>query len=322
MGYKRAGYEMVGCCEIDPAINKIYKANLHPKHNFLMDLRAFNELPDIPEELYHLDILDGSPPCSTFSMAGAREKGWGKEKVFREGQAKQTLDDLFFVYLKTVERLKPKVCVAENVTGLVKGNSKGYVNEIAKRFKALGYEVQLFLLNAAFMEVPQKRERVFFIANRMGYPKLKLEFNYKPIRFGEVKSEKGVEIAGLSLADVASTKRLLSKARPGDKCLADICERERGKGVRFTEAFVWDGDVAPTVISGGYMYRMPEQTYLSKEDYTSIGAFPQDYKFNLEGDEKKARAMCKYMVGMSVPPSMTAHIADQIWEQWLSKEGR
>lgn len=96
MGYKRAGYEMVGCCEIDPAINKIYKENLHPKHNFLMDLRAFNELPELPEELYHLDILDGSPPCSTFSMAGAREKGWGKEKVFREGQAKQTLDDLFF----------------------------------------------------------------------------------------------------------------------------------------------------------------------------------------------------------------------------------
>lgn len=256
--------------------------------------------------------------CSTFSMAGAREKGWGKEKVFREGQAKQTLDDLFFVYLKTVERLKPKVCVAENVTGLVKGNAKGYVNEIAKRFKALGYDVQLFLLNGAFMEVPQRRERVFFVANRMEYPKLKLEFNYKPIKFSEVKSEFGDDVRG-DVGKVSSLRRLLSKAQPGDKKLYDIAVRERGKNIGFTTPLIWDDDVSPTVTAGGEMVRMPEQKFCTKEDYTSIGAFPQDYKFNLEGDEKKARAMCKYMVGMSVPPSMTAHIADQIWEQWLSK---
>ena len=54
---------------------------------------------EFPEDLYNLDILDGSPPCSSFSMAGNREKDWGKTKVFREGQAEQRLDDLFFDYI-------------------------------------------------------------------------------------------------------------------------------------------------------------------------------------------------------------------------------
>lgn len=91
MGYKRAGFEVLGCVEIDPAINEMYRKNLNPKYNFLMDLREFNKLEDIPEELIGVDILDGSPPCTTFSSAGKREETWGKEKVFREGQAKQTL---------------------------------------------------------------------------------------------------------------------------------------------------------------------------------------------------------------------------------------
>lgn len=280
--------------------------------------RKFNELEELPAELFELDILDGSPPCSTFSTAGKREKGWGVEKVFREGQAKQRLDDLFFVYLDTVRKLKPKVCVAENVTGLIKGNAKGYVNEIVKQFREIGYEVQLFLLNGAYMEVPQKRERVFFVANRMGYPKLKLDFKFRPVPFGEVKSGKGIEIKG-SVGEVASLKRLIAKARPTDPKLSYVASRERGKPIGFTTTFEWPDRVAHTVTAGGVgPIRMPEGEFCSKEDYVAMGTFAQDYWFG--DDPKKAREMAHYMVGMSVPPSMTAHIADEIWEQWLSKE--
>lgn len=91
MGYKLAGCEVLGDCEIDPQMNEVYIQNHHPKYNYLMDIRDFNNLDDLPEELYHLDILDGSPPCTTFSIAGDREESWGKMKKFREGQAEQTL---------------------------------------------------------------------------------------------------------------------------------------------------------------------------------------------------------------------------------------
>lgn len=87
MGYKLAGCEVIGNVEIDPKIIKIYKLNHNPKYPFLMGVQEFKNIPneELPKELFNLDILDGSPPCSTFSIAGSREKAWGKKKKFREG---------------------------------------------------------------------------------------------------------------------------------------------------------------------------------------------------------------------------------------------
>ena len=81
MGYKLAGFDVVGCNEIDPRMNSIYVNNHHPKHNYLCDIRELVKM-DLPEELYNLDILDGSPPCSSFSTAGSRADDWGKKKKF------------------------------------------------------------------------------------------------------------------------------------------------------------------------------------------------------------------------------------------------
>jgi DNA (cytosine-5)-methyltransferase 1 len=133
MGYKLAGYDLLGNCEIDPQMMKIYRKNHNPIYPFLMDIRDFNKMENLPDELFDLDIFDGSPPCSVFSIAGDREKAWGKEKAFRKGQAKQSLDDLFFHYLDAVERLRPKIFVAENVKGMVSGNAKGYVKLVIER---------------------------------------------------------------------------------------------------------------------------------------------------------------------------------------------
>lgn len=189
MGYKLAGYDVIGNCEIDEKTNAIYKINHHPKYNFCMDIRDMVKKDELPEELFNLDILDGSPPCTSFSMAGDREKAWGKEKTFAEGNVKQRLDDLFFPFIELAKRLQPKVVVAENVEGLVNGNAKGYVHEIINAFDDAGYDVQLFKLNSALMGVPQARTRVFFIARRkdLNLSKLELKFNQKPICFGEYR---------------------------------------------------------------------------------------------------------------------------------------
>lgn len=208
MGYKLAGYEVLGNCEIDPQMMKIYKQNNHPKYSFLMDIRDFLKLPDeeIPDELFNLDILDGSPPCSVFSLAGKREEGWNVEKVFREGQASQRLDDLFLYFIQIAKRLQPKVVIAENVKGIIVGNAKGWVNQIIKAFDEAGYKVQIFLFNSARMGVPQKRERVFFIASRkdLNFPKLSMNFNYKLIPFKEVR-----DVYGKDLSDDSVSKKLL-----------------------------------------------------------------------------------------------------------------
>jgi DNA (cytosine-5)-methyltransferase 1 len=311
MGYKRAGFEVIGNCEIDPRMNSVYVANNHPKYNYNMDVREFLQKDDLPEELYNLDILDASPPCSAFSSCGEREDAWGKEKVFREGQKAQTLDDLFFVYLNVVEKLKPRCTIAENVVGLVNGNAKGYVNQIIKRYRELGYEVQLFQLNSALMEVPQSRPRVFFVANRMGYPKLNLKFNYKPIKFGDIRSKEPGNEPGKD----SVTYKLLQIAKSSDKKLADVNKRIGKKASMFNQTIVWDGDIAPTQTAGTIPFRGCDKTFFTIHDIKTVQSFPQDYNFVNNTVNNAA-----YICGMSVPPNMMAHIATEVWKQWLSKD--
>ena len=314
MGYKLAGYDVIGCCEIDERMIEIYKKNLHPVFPYRMDVRAFCEMlrtqgfPQKPGELYTLDILDGSPPCSVFSMAGKREEGWNKEKVFREGQAEQKLDDLFFHFIAIAKELQPKVVIAENVSGLIKGNAKGYVNEIFKAFNEAGYDPQLFLLNAAFMGVPQRRERTVFIARRkdLNLPWIQLQFLEKPVYFREVRTKSGRPVDPTTQA-----YKLLQMRRPGDKCMGDINMRWKGKNTGFTVNIVADRDISCTLTSGGGMYRDYDAMAFGDMDFVNIQTFPQDYDFGSESPQ--------YVCGMSVPPVMMANIATEVYEQWLKQ---
>ena len=309
MGYKLAGCEVVGCCEIDPKMNEVYVKNHNPKYNYLMDIREFNKIPDdeIPEELKNLDILDGSPPCTTFSMAGDREDSWGKKKKFREGQAEQTLDDLSFVFIETVAKLKPKCVIMENVEGLIKGEAWGYVQKIYKQLNDLGYQVKHYLLKGENMGVPQARHRVFFIALRgdvkFDLYDIDMAFNYMPIYFGEVKEGCG---GGLS----EKCAELLNLATEKDLSLADILQRTEGRWSRFNEKIVWDKNICCTIQAHG-MYRGNDKCKLSTEDYRNASTFPSDYDFC---DQSAA-----YICGMSVPPLMIKRIVTRLIESGVFK---
>ena len=210
MGFKLAGFEHLGGVEIDPKVAEVYKLNHNPKYLYNEDIRTFLTRDEYPEELYNLDVLEGSPPCSSFSLAGNREKDWGKKKVFAEGQAEQRLDDLFFDWIKLVDKLQPKIAIAENVKGMIIGSGRAYSKKIIEELNKIGYDVQLFLLNASTMGVPQKRERVFFICRRknLNLPELQLNFNEKPIKFKEVREKgKGEEVKGVAGELLAYAKK-------------------------------------------------------------------------------------------------------------------
>jgi DNA (cytosine-5)-methyltransferase 1 len=304
MGYKLAGFNHLGGVEIDPKIADVYKTNHKPKHLFNEDIREFNKRTDLPKELYNLDILDGSPPCSTFSMAGSREKGWGKEKVFREGQAMQTLDELVFVYCDTIIKLQPKVFLLENVKGIIQGNAKSYSKKIVQKMTAAGYTVQVFCLNAASMGVPQKRERVFFIGYRNGldYPRLRMEFKERAITFGELRSEKGIDHGN-------GRQELIKNRVKSDKNCNDVNQRLYGKLSGFNADLAHDDEVKNTITSGEIDWRFYDGLGCTDEDYIQCGTYPLDYNFKT--------VKPKYLIGMSVPPVMTAQIATQIKEQWF-----
>lgn len=305
MGYKLAGFDVIGANDIDPDMAWHYKTNHNPKYYFLEDIRKFAKREDYPKELYNLDILDGSPPCSSFSMAGARSKDWGKKKVFREGQTAQVLDDLFFDFIELARKLRPKVVVAENVKGLIQGHAKGYVKQIISLFDLAGYNVQLFLLNAATMGVPQKRERVFFIAHRkdLSKPKLKVGFSQKPIPLKD--AFKGSPLVREYLTD--NQRILWEKCLPG-RAFSTV----HAKGSCFGQSKANPNDVCPTLTTkSDSVFHWSEKRMLSDYEWKICGSYPQDYVF---------RKSPKYFIGMSVPPLMTYGIANQIYQQWFSKE--
>ena len=312
MGYKLAGFNVLGGVEIDPKIMELYRANHHPEHSYLMPVGEFNDIPvaTLPEVLTNdLDLLDGSPPCSVFSLAGAREKKWGAEHAFREGQAVQRLDDLFFDFIRTAQQLQPKVVVAENVKGLIIGKAKGYVKEIFNAFSDAGYDCQLFLLNAAKMGVPQRRERTFFVARRkdLNLPPLALNFNEPVITLGDAL--KNVEPSGKVIWLTPNTKALWEKVHPGDSLA-----KAHPKGHRFNAIKSNPRMPSNTVTASGEgnPIHWGEPRRLTPSELTRVQSFPDDYNF-LSLDP------C-YVMGMSVPPFMTQRVALEIAKQWFNKE--
>jgi len=167
LGYRMAGFRVVWASEFIPAAQAVYKAN-HP--DSILDTRDIRQVTaeDIMQatgtEKGELDILDGSPPCAAFSTAGKREAGWGQVKKYSD--TTQRVDDLFFEYARILEGLQPRVFVAENVSGLVKGTAKGYFLEILARLKACGYRVKCKVLDAQWLGVPQMRQRTIFVGVR------------------------------------------------------------------------------------------------------------------------------------------------------------
>jgi DNA (cytosine-5)-methyltransferase 1 len=310
MGYKRAGCQIVAANDIDPEMAWHYKHNLNPPSYYLCPIGDLLT-KDLPAELFNLDILDGSPPCSTFSMAGSREKSWGKDKHFREGQAKQVLSDLFFDYLNLVERLKPRVAIAENVKGMILGNAKGYTKLVMARFKEIGYRVQLFLLNAADCGVPQRRERVFFCAVRD-------DIKAKPL---ELKPQHRWISAGEACEDLQE----LTAAERSETDISRFSIYEKAKPLKPGESHAKNFNLLRidgsrpcctlpakiSVSSANNPIHWKETRTLSFREVKRLGSFPDDY-------HAKTDKIGKYMIGMSVPPKMTEQVAKAVIEQWLS----
>lgn len=169
VGYRMAGFRVVWANEFVPAAQDTYKANKDPHcHLDCRDIKlvtAKHILKVTGLKKGELDLFDGSPPCQAFSTAGKRDKGWGNEKHYEGGHA-QCNETLFDEYVRLLRGLQPKVFVAENVSGLVKGTAKGYFLDILAALKASGYRVKARVLDAQWLGVPQSRQRVIFIGVR------------------------------------------------------------------------------------------------------------------------------------------------------------
>ena len=152
LGFIKAGFEIIWANDFDADSVKTYSKNIGD-HIILGDITKPSIQKSIPK--IKPDVVIGGFPCQGFSIAnlGRSEK-----------------DERNFLYkqmIKVIKKTQPKYFVAENVKGILSLGKGKVIELIVKDFRKIGYNVNYKLINAANYGIPQMRERVFIIGNRI-----------------------------------------------------------------------------------------------------------------------------------------------------------
>jgi len=311
LGYIRAGLDVRLAMDFEKAAVETYRLNFKTPiiRENIREISGKKLLDTAGLETLEDGILDGSPPCGSFSMAGIREEGWGKSYKHGSESFVQRSDDLFFEYIRLIHELRPMAFIAENVRGLILGAAKGYFNEILEAMKKEGYVVRALDLNAKNFEVPQSRPRIVFIGIRQdrfkGWPLL---FTKKPITVAEALE--GVQNSPEDIGEAArvmKTKvmsRYVRLIKPGESA-----SKYHYKGSFFGMTRLHPNKPSPTIITtGGTMLIHPyEDRYLTIPELKRLSTFPDGFRFKTIGD-------ARIRIGNSVPPNLMKNVAKYAME--------
>ena len=308
LGFRMAGFDVVWASEFVEAARGVYRLN----HSTPLDDRDIRKVK--PEDILlatnldvgELDVLEGSPPCASFSMAGKREKKWGE--VSKYSDVEQRTDDLFQEYARILRGLQPKCFVAENVRGLTIGKAKGHFIEILETLEECGYQVEAQVLDAQWLGVPQRRQRVILCGVRKdlelapAFPE-PLSYRYSLREVLDVPDVEGPSIEGYAIGKEAKN------LRPGegsDKYLNLVRPHEGAPCPTVTQL----GGANPSVASVIH----PDGTRkFSIAELKRVCGFPDD--FELAG----TYAQQWERLGRAVPPPMMAAVARTLRDRVLRK---
>ena len=184
LGYRMAGWRVVYANEMDDHACDTYERNR--AEYTVLDRRSINGLdaernvvgePVRGEDILaavradggdELDLLDGSPPCQDFSLAGRRDMSGPNARLYYEA-------------VRLVGEARPRAFAFENVKGMGQGRAVGHMVRIVDALKAEGYRVRRGVLDFSRLGVPQARERLLVIGFRedtgidpaLGFPTLR-----------------------------------------------------------------------------------------------------------------------------------------------------
>lgn len=151
LGFIQSGYRVLWANDFQKDAVNTYQKNLG-NHIVYGDITKITK-EQLPKE--PVDVVLGGFPCQGFSVANNKRSMEDKRNF------------LYLELLRVVKELQPKFFVAENVKGLLSMQKGQVLNMILKDFEELGYRVDYRVLNAAQFGVPQSRERVIIIGNRI-----------------------------------------------------------------------------------------------------------------------------------------------------------
>jgi DNA (cytosine-5)-methyltransferase 1 len=196
-GYRLAGGNVLAINEFVEEAIKTYSLNFPDTKIIPGDIKKlsgkdFLDVSGLKEG--ELDIFDGSPPCSAFSVSSSSKgKNWKGAildtrksyfdddgemihegsievhsgiKSYSDGKTVEAIEDLFNEFIRVAKDIKPKVIIAENVKGLTMDTARAKLAEFINGFEKIGYLTTYKVLNAAEYGVAQSRQRTFFVCVR------------------------------------------------------------------------------------------------------------------------------------------------------------
>jgi DNA (cytosine-5)-methyltransferase 1 len=155
LGFIQAGFEVIWA-------NDFFKEAVETYRHNIGDHIVYGDITKIPSDSIpdNFDVLLGGFPCQGFSVANIK-RSMADERNF-----------LYKELLRLIDDKRPKFFVGENVKGLLSMQKGKVIEMILNDFKSLGYNVDYKLLKASDYGVPQNRERVVIIGNRLGIENL------------------------------------------------------------------------------------------------------------------------------------------------------
>ena len=344
-GYRLAGGKILCINEFVEEAQNTYRENYPDTPILPGDIKQLSgkDFLDIAKlDVGELDILDGSPPCSAFSVAGKlshsrdgkHSDGWGQTKNYSDGKMVENIEDLFFEFLRVADDIKPKVIIGENVKGLTIGEAKQYFNKIQNTFEDIGYDVVAKVLDSRYFGISQTRTRVFFIGVRNDITE-KAGLNFMTI--GNVFPQELPEVVPLKDAlidleyDEEEVKYLTDKFSKtaywrdtGSKMEIDPPKVLTGmdyhpKGHHFNLKRVSQYQPAPTLTAMGSndttagAFHWAEPRKLTIGELKRIQSLPDDFKLTGKWNQKSER------IGRMVPPLMMKAIADSVYNKVLKE---
>jgi DNA (cytosine-5)-methyltransferase 1 len=306
-GYRLAGFRVVYANEFIPLAADTYAANYPETPVDRRDVRTIHGA-DILEQAGlgpgTLDVLDASPPCASFSTAGKRAKAWGEVRPY--SSTRQRVDDLFGEYLRLVGELRPRVTVAENVGGLVIGTGKGMFKRILAALRAHGYRVGAQKLDAQWLGVPQRRQRVLIVGVRDDLDRAPAFPRPLPYRYGVAEA-----LASLPPQVVAPDDPEIGIAGLAIGAAADWLVAGQ-QSARYFSLVLARPDLPCPTITGSRTSRTTacvlhwDRRHFTIPELTRLCGFPDDFVLLGRYIEQVER------LGRAVPPPMMAALARAI----------
>lgn len=166
IGFENAGYDIKLCIDNNDLVERTHKRNFPsiPMINRDINLVSSEEIKTyLSGET--VDVIIGGPPCQGFSTIGKRVSSNPETRAKKDPR-----NELVLTYARLIRELRPKFIVMENVKGILTLQNGEYLENVLRQLKEAGYDAKHKLINMADFGVPEIRERVIILGNRVGLP--------------------------------------------------------------------------------------------------------------------------------------------------------